>query len=106
VLNYRVNFEYFNCLFSSYGVFSCGNLEIMNPLFQWDVFMVERNVRKMVLAAIGPLWDFCNIRISMNNAKTTYISFTVTAFHISDPQAKSKWGDICNCLLHLHGFSV
>jgi len=42
----------------------------------------------------------------MNNAKTTYISLTVTAFHISDPQAKSKWGDICNCLLHLGGFSV
>jgi len=28
----------------------------MNPLFQWDVFMVERNVRKMVLAAKGPLF--------------------------------------------------
>ena len=44
----------------------------------------------MVLAAVGALWAFCNIHISMNNAKTTYISLTVTAFHISDPQAKSK----------------
>jgi len=68
--------------------------------------MVERNVRKMVLAAIGPLWAFCDMPISMNNAKTTYISLTVTAFHISDPHAQSKWGDICNCLLHLGGFSV
>jgi len=62
----------------------------MNPLFQWDIFVVETNVRKMVLAAVGALWAFCNIHISMNNAKTTYISLTVTAFHISDPQAKSK----------------
>jgi hypothetical protein len=79
----------------------------MNPFFQWDVFLIERNVQKMVLAAIGPLFmGFCDMHISINNAKTTYISLTFTAFHISDPQAKSKWGDICNCLLHLDGFSV
>jgi hypothetical protein len=29
VFNYRVNFEYFNCLFSSYSVFSCGSSEIL-----------------------------------------------------------------------------
>jgi len=52
------------------------------------------------------LWVFCDIPISMNNAETTYISLTVTAFHISDPQTEFKWGDICNGLLHLCGFSV
>jgi len=71
---------------------------------QWDIFVVQRNVWKMVLAAIGTLWVFCNICINMNNAKTTHISLTVTAFHISDPQANSKWGDFLNVYCILMGF--
>ena len=80
----------------------------MNPLFQWDVFMVERNVQKVVLAVIGPFCveGLCDIRISVSNGKTTYICLTVSAFHISDPPAKSQRGDICNCFLHLGRFPV